>query len=157
MFNSSCTTPGTLGVPGPIVLSTAQYLFAQPLPIPGFIRNLNPGPSYRGNFGGCILIEIFESQVWEAGDTAESLGRDIPIRFRLVLDDQTIPTNTLTFERIGPLIIEHDKSGKLLGTHGGISSICIPTSLSQGLHLAKVQVSQTSGKTLFYEWSFSIG
>jgi hypothetical protein len=152
LFPDSPTAPSVLASS---FSPTAESLMNRPLPTPDYMT-FSPFP---GKIGPAekICLEIYPSEIWEPGDSADVLDNHIDANMTLWLDRQQMSRQFREpFFRIGILIDKYDGNGKFAGSHGGPIYGCYSVNLAVGLHIASFEIVSTSGVRYLYTWAFHV-
>ena len=134
----------------------AQDLWDNPMPTPMFLEGLETQLSSTGQlFQSCIHVSQFE--IWEPGDEGDEVYLNTSRTVVLDVDGEPEGRNSLDVTAIATLITRRDKSGNVLGSHGGSIAICFDLNdLKSGLHYAMLTFESTSGRVYEYRWAFDL-
>jgi hypothetical protein len=140
----------------PALLPTAEYLEQNPVPAPEFF--IKPADfSARPN-----CFEIDGTALWEVGDLepSEQNLSDYVANFRkhfqITIDDIAVPDEKLEIEmHLAPAYV-FDNHHNIIG-RAAYWPICFGMEyLSNGLHIASVETTTTSGIKHSYSWAFRV-
>lgn len=104
---------------------------------------------------GVIIIFINDSVIWEPGDDAPTLTKQIAQSLNLSIDGASV--EPYYFDEFVPPIDMYDSQGNVVGSHYGQSSIYyFYSDLDSGFHNLTLEVTSTSGKIFSRSWSIEI-
>jgi hypothetical protein len=104
-----------------------------------------------------LHISIKDGLIWEIGNEALEVSRQIQKSLRVLIDDIPIADNRLLF--ISTLQFPQEvyaNNGQRLGSHYDSSHIYIQLKLTEGLHKGFIEVKSISGVTYTYSWQFIV-
>ena len=105
-----------------------------------------------------ICGEVLSRTLLETDDyfrTNSQEGEFLPDRITLHVDGDKLRRD----EEVIMILVEteiEDKSGQIIARSPASHLICWPVELSEGLHIATIEVKKTSGEIIDYSWSFTL-
>ncbi|MDX2139609.1 MAG: hypothetical protein SF123_16100 [Chloroflexota bacterium] len=132
---------------------TLEELRRNPLPLPDFTFNLATQiTSERYN---CVA-NISERAIWQEGNTAEYLRREIQQSTTFTLDEQPVVEIDFPGDLLTPFSVYND-IGELLGSHGHTLSVCFQTpSMAVGWHVAELEIRDVNSQSYSHMWAIEI-
>ncbi|MEO8607743.1 MAG: hypothetical protein ABI690_07685 [Chloroflexota bacterium] len=137
--------------PDSALIPTAKYLAQNPIPLPNFVAGIDPAPGTVVTPSSEICVTLYTGAIFEKGDTAESLQKQMRTTTQFLINNQNLPPHVFVRYMI-PAIL-----GEIIdGVGTGWITFCFTPDLARGSHLVTVNTVSSSGKLYAYSWALEI-
>lgn len=135
----------------PIVTPEVTEVMPSQLEQPPLFTTLSPSPREVGTFQSRVCIYLRPIFIWEQGNTADLLRRQIDSTFQLVFNDNLVSRLGYPIAFGGEELVLDKNTSVLIPN---FAQSCIKVDMKKGLNKANIQVTSTAGKMYSYSWYF---
>lgn len=135
----------------PALIPTAQYLVQNPIPLPYFVKAVNPAPGSIVAPSSEICVTLYTGGILEKGDTGESLQKQILANTQFLINNQNLPSHVFVRYEIPAYSVEI-----IDGVSTAWITFCFTPDLAKGSHIITVNTMSSSGKSYSYSWALDI-